>query len=542
VFLYKKNHIVIIIIVCFALFFTHLGILQINIMEARNFITAREMIVDGNWIFTTLNGQPRYQKPPLPTWITAVFAMAFGLKNIVALRIPAAILGTATVLFSYKFSEKIFKKKYFALISSLIMATSFYITFAARDANWDIFTHGFMMGCIYMLYLFFSSEKKRYLYAVGAALFFGCSFMSKGPVSLYALLVPFLIAYSFTYKYKSFKKKAVPLIIFLVTAFILSSWWYWYTYTYDTIAVKEITSKETGNWTKYNIRPFYYYWSFFTQSGLWTLPAFIGLLYPYLKNRVFNKKGYTFTLLWTLISVFLLSIIPEKKSRYLLPVLIPLALNTAFYIEYLFRQFKLLKNKLETIPVYFNFGLIACIGLVFPVVGYFFIKDNINGNWVWFILLAVVLFILGFFMVKNLIKKKIQPVFYLSIGFVMSVLCLGMPLASSLNANPHYKSIAQLNKWKKKTQLEVYEFTGVTPEMIWAYGEPIKRLTYRGVFSLPKEKIFGVLVSKHNTKKFTATFKEYSVKKVTTYDMNSKRSHRARLWRNLYIVSPKKNP
>ncbi|NJW55184.1 hypothetical protein HC175_19915, partial [Salinimicrobium sp. CDJ15-91] len=130
--------------------------------------------------------------------------------------------------------------------------------------------------------------------------------------------------------------------------------------------------------TNYNVRPFYYYWSFFTQSGIWTIPAFVALLYPYMKSRVSNKKAYKFALLWTLSAVILLSIIPEKKSRYLLPVLIPMALNTGFYIEYLFRCFKTLEKK-EKWVVYFIHGLIAVIGLAFPVAGYFLLE--LEGHW-----------------------------------------------------------------------------------------------------------------------------------------------------------------
>ena len=48
--------------------------LAVSIMEARNFITAREMITDGNWLLTTMNGEARYEKPPLPTWLTAISA------------------------------------------------------------------------------------------------------------------------------------------------------------------------------------------------------------------------------------------------------------------------------------------------------------------------------------------------------------------------------------------------------------------------------------------------------------------------------------
>ena len=284
----KNKHILWLILACIAIFFVNLDALYVNIMEARNFTTAREMLDDGNWLLTTLNGEPRYQKPPLPTWITAVSGAIFGLKNIAALRMPAALMGLLLVLTSYLFAVKLTKDKTYAFLACLVMATSFYVVSASRDGNWDIFTHAFMMVGIWQLYLFFTSEDKKYQRALLAAVFFGFSFMSKGPVSLYALLLPFLISFGIVYRYKNIKKRILPLILFILVALVISGWWHWYTYTYDPETVAAITQKETSNWTGYNVRPFYYYWSFFTQSGVWTLLAFIGLLYPYLKDRVFN--------------------------------------------------------------------------------------------------------------------------------------------------------------------------------------------------------------------------------------------------------------
>ncbi len=71
-----KAHILLLVAACLGIFFVNLEAIYINIMEARNFITAREMLVDGNWIFTTINGEPRYQKPPLPTWMERVRAFS----------------------------------------------------------------------------------------------------------------------------------------------------------------------------------------------------------------------------------------------------------------------------------------------------------------------------------------------------------------------------------------------------------------------------------------------------------------------------------
>lgn len=535
--------ILLLILVCFTMFFINLDAFFINIMEARNFITAREMLNDGNWIFTTLNGVPRYQKPPLPTWIIAFFGAIFGLKNLLVLRLPAALMGLLLVLSFYKFSNKIFKKQSFSFIAALILATSFYIVVGARDANWDIFTHAFMMVSIYFLYVFFSKKENTYHNALLAALFFAGSFMSKGPVSIYALLLPFLIAYHVVYKIKILKDQKVALLLFLVVAAIGSGWWYLYTYTHDTAAVIKITERETSNWVNYNVRPFYYYWNFVIQSGIWSLIAFIGLFYPYLKDKVWNKKGYLFTITWTLASVILLSIIPEKKPRYLLPVLIPLALNTAFYIEYLFRKFYTLTNKWETIPVYLSFGVVAIIGFVLPIGGYLLLNNHLSGQWIRFVLFSITLFAIGVSIFKFLFQKKIKQVFYLMIAFIPAIICFGMPLVKTLAVNPEYRGMAVLNNWSSNTNTEIYEYSRMTPELIWDYGKPIKVLTTSEGITIPSENKFAVLATKQHSEILKTTFEEmgFSVKKIDYSDINPKtkgiRPFRQRLYRNLFLIT-----
>jgi 4-amino-4-deoxy-L-arabinose transferase-like glycosyltransferase len=547
---FERNYLLLLLLTCAAIFFVNLNSLPVNIMEARNFITAREMLNDGHWLLTTINGEPRYQKPPLPTWLTAFSAAIFGIKSIWALRLPAAILTLFLVLFSYKLAKKLTNfsplgedregENLYAFISSLIMATSFYIVASARDGQWDIYTHGFMVICIYLLYLFFTKEEYKYRNALLAGLFFGCSFLSKGPVSLYALLLPFLLAFGIVYKYKNFKSRWLPLLAFLAVATVVSGWWHWYTLNFDPAAVA-ITKKETTNWISYEIKPFYYYWSFFTQSGVWTIPAFIALLYPYLKNRVSNKKAYRFTFLWTMLSVILLSLIPEKKSRYLLPVLIPMALNTGFYIEYLFRRFKDLKDKRETIPVYFNFGLIGFIGIAFPVGGYIFLKDGLSGNWLWFVLLSAALLIIAVFMFRNLFRRKIATVFYLTIAFIVAVIWFGLPLSKAITINPNYKPFSELHAFEEKENIKIYEFSGMTPELIWDYGEKMEMLNKDGEFITPAENRFGVLVSEESLEHFKEVYPNFKREHIARYDMNPKgpdsRTHKTRLYRELFIVS-----
>lgn len=518
--LFKDYPLFIICLIIAIMLLPNLETIQVTIMEARNFITAREMIQDNNWLLTTMNGEARYEKPPLPTWLTAFSGLLFGVKSVFGMRLPAILMIMVLAVFSFKLSESILQNKTHSIINTLILITSFYIIGITIEAPWDIFTHGYMMIAIYYLFTFFKSENTNWKHVLFAALFIGCSILSKGPVSFYALLLPFLLAYGFSFKYKNIKTKILPIIITLALAIVIGGWWYFYVRLEDPTTFAAITSKETGNWTSYNVRPFYYYWSFFTQSGLWTIPAFISLLYPYLKTRVINLKAYKFTLFWTLFAVILLSVIPEKKSRYLMPVLIPLALNIGFYIVYLIRNFKTLEDKRETIPVYFNFGLIALVGIVAPFLVYFKFADQLNTNLFQFILFAIVVFVLGLAILSQLIKKEIKSVFLLTTVFFAAIFLFGLPLTKSFTSD-NFKPISELLKETKTNNTKLYIINNIAPEAIWQYGEKIPQISKdKTTFNFPLENEFAVL-SDYISKKDLETISEiYTITQQITYDLN----------------------
>lgn len=499
----------------------NLKVLDVSIMEARNFITAREMVQDGNWLLTTMNGEPRYEKPPLPTWLTAVSGLLFGIKSTFALRLPAILFIMILGVSIFKISMLLVKDTTQSLQHAFIAITSFYIIAITIEAPWDIFTHGFMCVAIYQLLLLFEKNKSYWKHSFLAGCFIGFSFLSKGPVSMYALMLPFLLAYGFVFKYKNVKAKAFSFLSVIVLALVVGGWWYLYVRYQDPDTFHAITDKETSNWSSYNIRPFYYYWSFFTQSGLWTIPAFVSLLYPYLKTRVNHLKGYQFSLLWTLLAVLLLSLIPEKKSRYLMPVLIPLAINIGFYIDYLIRRFNTLTDKRETFPVYVHFGLIACIGLAFPILGYVFLKDAITSHLVSYILASIVLFGLGLSMLVYLRQKNIRMVFRLTILFFAGVILTVLPLSKGVT-NEQYQSISNLKTELEAEGLKLYAENYVSPEMLWYYGDKIPFISLHDEESkMPKESRFGLL-SKDPLKEKTLNRLEtdFEIKKLRTYNLN----------------------
>jgi len=518
----------------------NLGIPEVTIMEARNFITAREMIQDNNWLLTTMNGEARYQKPPLPTWLTAISGLAFGVNSLFALRLPAAIMVLILGITSYFLSKELKISNKHSLYNGLVLITSFYVFAIMNEAPWDIFTHGFMAIGLLFLLKFFNDEKINWKNVLLVGIFIGFSIMSKGPVSLFALFLPFVIAYGVVFKFKKLKEKTVPIIAFIILFLIIGGWWFTYVRLVDPATFLAVANKETGNWSSYNVRPFYYYWSFFTQSGIWTIPAFVGLLYPYLIKRVTNKKAYRFSFLWTILAVILLSIIPEKKARYLMPVLIPLALNTSFYINYLINEFTNWKSKKETFPIYFHFSLVGTLGILAPFGLYFLLKGSISQYLVSFILTSISLFTLGFLIWKNLSKKKITPLFYYTVLFVVSVFLFGLPISKHFNKNETYNSISSLKKLEEQHQITTFSIDEVTPELIWEYNGKIENIYKEEQLELPKLASFGLLIMNKDTSFIQQKLApNFNLQNLETYNINFGAKQKERLIRQFYLVSKK---
>lgn len=540
-----KNYVAILLLVSITLFFSHLDILFANIMEARNFIAAKEMVNYNNWLLTTMNLEPRYEKPPLPTWLSAISGMLFGFKSLLALRAPAALSGVFLVIMFYFLSVSLLKDKKQAFVNALILATSFYIIFIARDGTWDVFTHSFMLAAIWFLFQFFESDDNRWKNILIAAIFIGLSFMSKGPIGMFSLLTPFLITYAIIYKFKNFKNKWFPLVIGLLVILLMSSWWPLYIYFSDTSAVEFIADKEADAWTNRHVRPWYHYWSFPIQTGIWAIPAIVSLIYPYLKSRVENLKVYQFTLIWTLVGVFLLSVVPEKKERYLVPVLIPIAINIGFYMRYLIQKGKDLTDKKDLYVAYFEFGIIGLIGLVFPFVGYIFLKDNLTGYWSWFIITSTILFISGIFIFFHLKKKNFGKVFKAIIVFQVSILVFGFPLVKSFFNNDDFNNINELHKIEQELKIKPYSFGELAPELIWEYDGVIKNIYKNKKLNIPETDTFGLLVDENLKVDFQKNLeKEFNIEYITRFDnnyiINKQKKHRSiRLTRELYILKKK---
>lgn len=326
------RRLILLLLACVA-FFPHNTALRPDIMECRNLVTAHE-IASGEctWLVPTMNGALRLEKPPLPTWIAAAVE-SISPDNLALQRVPPALSAMLWTLFLFLLVRRLTDEET-AFWTALAFLTCYQVVLMGRTATWDVYCHAFMTGALLFLHRIFcpkEHENTRWRDAAIAGLFLGLSFLSKGPVSFFALLLPFLIAFPLLPGF-SIKGKWLPTLLAVAICIALSSWWYIYLYLAHPTELESMFHKETGAWTNRNVRPWYYYWRFWVEAGAWAPIVLAGLFFPYWKRRLKASKTYLFVLIFLLAQLILLSLMPEKKFRYLLPMMLPMAMLTGLLL------------------------------------------------------------------------------------------------------------------------------------------------------------------------------------------------------------------
>ncbi|MDU1891343.1 MAG: glycosyltransferase family 39 protein [Dysgonomonas sp.] len=449
----QRTHFIIIAIVCIFAFFVNNQVIPADLMEARNLATAQEMVRSGDYLIPRMNGELRLEKPPLPTWIAA------GIENIipgnlVVQRYAAGLSASLMIVFLYLLVSFITRNRKVGLMASLILATCFNIILMGRTATWDIYCHSFMVGAIYFFVLAFNKEGAQWKNFIVAGTFMGLSFLSKGPVSLYALFLSFLISYIIVYRPK-LKGKVFPLVSMIVVFLIISFWWSSFILLFHQDMALNVAEKESSSWLNHNVRPWYYYWQFPAEAGIWALFLVSAIVSFFVFKKQELRREYKFSILWLLISLILLSIIPEKKTRYLLPILIPASIVVSLYI---YQYLKGFTRKSERILFQVNATIIAVILIAIPVVLYImFYKEGLLSLPI-LLIAAICSWAISIFIFRALFRNGVNVSYafgaIIATMILVEAICL-IPIGHMF-INTERKSISELRNNKEVQSLPFY--------------------------------------------------------------------------------------
>ena len=178
---------------------------------------AKYIVTKNDWINLYAYGTDWLDKPHLPFWLAAASFKVFGV-NAFAYKLPSFLCFLLGVLYTYKFSVKLFSKE-IAQLSTIIYATSLHVILSNFDVRAEAYLTAFIIASMYHFYCAMQSRWLKSI--VFAALYAALAIMTKGIFVLVTIASGFIVYWIATKQWKQFIQPKWYLLLFLIGVFIL---------------------------------------------------------------------------------------------------------------------------------------------------------------------------------------------------------------------------------------------------------------------------------------------------------------------------------
>lgn len=335
--------------------------------EARYAYVAREMSQSGQWFMPQRHGQPYAHKPPMMFWlINAASITTGGEIGRLATRLPS-LLGIILTLWAVGAITNIYSDRKSSLRSIIIAATTFGIWWQAGWGQIDMLLCGLEIISIYLL-LADALRPTRWRMPL-AFIFFGLGIMTKGPVGFIVPLGAYITALGMAGKHRSLLRWhwlwCLPLTLLLPALWLLAAK---LTGAPDSYFRELIFDQNAGRAAGHlgHLRPIYYYLKNIFVGGF---PWIVFL--PFTLTAIFSRKSRTeisageqalarIVLGWMLFVIIFFSLLPTKRSLYILLVYPALAIITSLA----WPRLAALPRSLTAAAAWLTGGVISAAGLV----------------------------------------------------------------------------------------------------------------------------------------------------------------------------------
>jgi len=304
------------------------------------FIIAKNMVLDGHWLWLRDNYGPWLDKPHLPFWLTALAFKLFGFHPWSYL-LPGAIFYLLGAIYTYKLALLLYRNQETAQLSFLLYATTIALMSCALDLRAEAYLLGEILPAGY--YLFKYHQKTRLRYLLLGALFAGLALMTKGLFTLITISTGLIALFIYQKQYHnliSIKWWAV-----VVLAFVVATPEFIALYTQFGVAGIKwfFGGSQFGRFfgTGRIIQPkggsLYYFVGVFLWAFLpWTLVFIAAVIASYkrFKNYALEQKQAAIYLLSTFGITFLLFSISHFQLDYYINIILPFAgIFSAAYLQ-----------------------------------------------------------------------------------------------------------------------------------------------------------------------------------------------------------------
>ncbi|MEK7412290.1 MAG: glycosyltransferase family 39 protein, partial [Planctomycetota bacterium] len=314
--------------------------------EPRNSLAAREMVIGGDYLVPTFNGEPRLHKPILPYWLMTL-ALHTGINPDVACRLPAVICMALAVFFTALSARRLalglgVDPQTLGICTSLILASSPLVIICGSAATTDAVL---LLGIAVSMWVLITAwiDGCRWWHALVLGTAIAWALLAKGPM---ALLVPITSVGGVLLWYACSKtptddqpRPRVGVVILLgvgvLLGLLLALAWFipanaathgelWRFMIGDQLGKRIVEAREShgGGWL--------YYLPIVVLACLAWLPA----LAVAFRSAVELRPPWSSRLLlaWAIPIFAAVTLVQTKLPHYLLPMLAPLAILLAITV------------------------------------------------------------------------------------------------------------------------------------------------------------------------------------------------------------------
>ena len=332
--------------------------------ESRRAVNAIEMLQQGNFIVTYFEGKPDMwgTKPPLLIYLQAICLKVFGFNEL-AIRLPSALAGLATVGVLIYYAWKHFNNKAWGIFASLVLVTSsgFISSHVTRTGDYDALLS--LFTTIYTLcffeYMYCSNRKAGKRLLILTAVFVSLAVLTKSIAGLLFLPGLFIFALA-TGKLKKIMTDRRAYLALSGIIFFVGSY-YFIREQLNPGFLQAVADNELGgrylDTLEYHKHEFSWYFQALLRKDF--LPWIFVLPFSLFLSFGKSKKIKLLSLyLFTCVLSFLLiiSFSATKLHWYDAPVYPLASLLVSLGIYYLFEK---IQNKIQTTKLFLSF--------VFPV-------------------------------------------------------------------------------------------------------------------------------------------------------------------------------
>lgn len=309
------------------------SLLVTDSVESNYALTAKEMVLSGDWLSPQIYGHYWYDKPILFYWLTAAAYKIFGFTEFASRFFPA-LFGLASVGLLAWGGSKLYNERS-GFYSALVLVSSVEFFLISKSVITDAVLFFFFSATLLYFYLGYRDGKARYWYLMYAAA--GFSVLTKGPIGvlLPGLVITLFLLWQRDWRVLGRMKLATGTLLCAAIAVP------WYAAMYSLHGSDFInTFFGTHNFLRATVSEhprddvFYYY----TLVNLLALFPWSGLViaaaYRWYKNGHQPLAAQQkFLLLWALVVFGFFQCMATKYITYTYPLLFPASLLLGRFIE-----------------------------------------------------------------------------------------------------------------------------------------------------------------------------------------------------------------